>query len=155
LTKHWQIGIALFILALALVFGIGAIRLPSEPGYAGIGSRFVPTAVAVCLAVAGLLLLSQALRGGFRNFVNTTAVLTADYRAVLWVSAGVLSMASLIERAGFVVGAAVLFVCTARGFGSQRFFRDAMIGIALVLPVYWLFGQVLDVSLPKLFNRWI
>jgi hypothetical protein len=33
--------------------------------------------------------------------------------------------------------------------------RDVVIGIVLVLPVYWLFGQVLDVSLPKLFNRWI
>jgi putative tricarboxylic transport membrane protein len=154
-NKIWYLAISCFVLALAAVFGIGAISLPSEAGYAGISSRFVPIVVALFLAIVGALLVWQALTGGFRNFVDSTLEITADYRGVLWVSSGVLLMALLIERIGFVVAAAVLFVCTARGFGSTRLMRDVVIGIVLVLPVYWLFGQVLDVSLPKLFNRWI
>jgi putative tricarboxylic transport membrane protein len=155
LNKFWYLGISCFVLGLAAVFGIGAMSFPNEAGYAGVSSRFVPLVVAVFLAIVGVLLAWQAFTGGFRNFVDSTLSATTDYRGVLWVSAGVLLMALLIERVGFVIGAAVLFVCTARGFGSKRLVRDIVIGIVLVLPVYWLFGQVLDVSLPKLFNRWI
>lgn len=153
--KPNQLFIAAFVLLLALVFAIGSVSLPSDAGYAGISGRFVPTMIALLLLIVGALLMWQALTGGFRNFTDELAETTADYRGALWVTAGILMMALIISYAGFVIAAAVLFVCTARGFGSVRFLRDLIVGIALVLPVYWLFGQVLDVSLPKLFNSWL
>ena len=62
MQKRWQIGIAIFVLFLAGVFAIGASQLPSETGYAGIGSAFVPTVVAIMLTVVGVLLLWQFVR---------------------------------------------------------------------------------------------
>jgi putative tricarboxylic transport membrane protein len=153
--KVSQLIIAGFVLLLAAVFGIGAVNLPSDAGYAGISSRFVPSIVALFLLIVGALLVWQATTGGFRNFTDSLVKISADYRGALWVSAGVLVMAALIDRMGFVISAALLFVCAARGFGSARVLRDLLIGVALVLPVYWLFGQVLDVSLPMLMNRWL
>ncbi len=155
MTKLWQVGISCFVLLLAGVFALGVSGLPADAGYAGISSRFVPILVAIFLGVVGVLLLWQSLTGGFRNFVDEVASLPADVVGVIWVSAGVLLMALLVTQIGFVLSAAVLFVCTARGFGSRAVLRDLLIGIVLVLPVYWLFGQVLAVSLPKLFNQWL
>jgi putative tricarboxylic transport membrane protein len=54
----------------------------------------------------------------------------------------------LIERAGFVVAAAVLFVCVAFGFGSRRILRDSMIAILLAIAVYVGFTRGLNVQLP-------
>jgi putative tricarboxylic transport membrane protein len=150
-----QLTIAAFVLLLAVVFGIGALNFSDDAGYAGISSRFVPSLIAIFLLVVGALLMWQTLTGGFRNFTDTLLGFSTDYRGALWVSAGILLMAALISYVGFVISASVLFVCAARGFGSTRVLRDLLIGAALVLPVYWLFGQVLDVSLPMLVNRWL
>jgi putative tricarboxylic transport membrane protein len=155
LQKKWQFGIAGFVLTLAAVFFIGATQLPSDGGYAGIGSSFVPYVVALFLASVGGLLLFQVATGGFRNFTDSVADVLADYRGALWVSAGVLLMALLITRIGFVLAATILFTCVARGFGSRVWWRDALIGAALVLPIFWLFTLVLDVNLPRLFNDWL
>ncbi len=155
MTKVWQVGIACFVLALAAVFGLGVPGLPAETGYAGIGPRFAPATISIMLAVVGVLLLAQALTGGFRGFTDILATVPPDVRGALWVSAGVLLNAALITRVGFVLAATLLFVCVARGFGSTRPLRDAVIGFLLVLPVFWLFARVLDVNLPRLVGDWL
>ncbi len=155
MTRYWQLGIAAFVLTLSAVFFVGMMQLPEETGYAGIGPRFMPTLVASFLALMGLLLLLQALTGGFRSFTDVIARVPPDLRGGLWVSAGILLMAALITRIGFVPAATLLFVCVARGFGSLRPGRDGLIGAALVLPVFWLFTLLLDVNLPRFFNDWL
>ncbi|MGL4231458.1 MAG: tripartite tricarboxylate transporter TctB family protein [Casimicrobium sp.] len=155
MQRAWQLGIAAFVVIIAIVYAIGAMQLPSEGGYAGIGSSFVPWVVSILLFVLAALLIYQALSGGFRNFTDEVANIAADYRGALWVSAGVLAMAALITRIGFVPAATILFICVARGFGSRVVWRDALIGAALVFPVFWLFTLVLDVNLPRLFNDWL
>ncbi|MEK1835874.1 MAG: tripartite tricarboxylate transporter TctB family protein, partial [Pseudomonas sp.] len=72
-----------------------------------------------------------------------------------WVTAGLVGVALLITYIGFVLAAALLFACSARGFGSRSPLRDLAIGIALTLPIYWLFTAGLGVSLPPLVNAWI
>ena len=155
MQKRWQVGISSFILFLSIVFGVGASQMPSETGYAGLGAAFVPTVVTIFLAAVGALLMWQALTGGFRNFTDSVAGLVADNRGALWVTGGILLMALLITKAGFVLAATALFVCVARGFGSKTTLRDAITGAALVFPVFWLFTLVLDVNLPRLFNDWL
>jgi putative tricarboxylic transport membrane protein len=54
-----------------------------------------------------------------------------------------------------VLAAGLLFACAARGFGSRHPVRDLAIGIALTLPIYWLFNAGLGVSLPSLINIWL
>ncbi len=129
--------------------------MPSETGYAGIGAAFVPTVVTVFLAAVGALLMWQAFTGGFRNFTDSVAGLAADNRGALWVTCGIMLMALLITKAGFVLAATALFVCVARGFGSKNAVRDAITGAIVVFPVFWLFTLVLDVNLPRLFNDWL
>ena len=155
MSKAWQIGIALVVLALGAAYAIGAQEFPGETGYAGISARFFPGLVATFLLIVGALLLWQSLTGGLRNFTDDLAEVVADYRGGLWVSAGILLHAVLINHIGFVLAATVLFTCAARGFGSTKWWRDILIGVALVLPVFWLFTQLLDVSLPQLLNGWI
>lgn len=151
-----QLAIALAFLALAAVFAIGASQLPSDGGYAGVGSSFVPWVVSAFLCVIGLLLAYQAVTSGFRSLDDgDTLGSGADRRGALWVSAGILLMAGLITRIGFVPGATILFVCAARGFGSVRPGRDALIGAFISFPVFWLFTLVLDVNLPRLINDWL
>ena len=62
---------------------------------------------------------------------------------------------TLINFVGFVLAAAILFCAAARGFGSRRPLRDLAIGVALTLPVFWLFTLGLGLSLPPLVNAWI
>ena len=155
MSKAWQYGIALFVLGLGAVFGMGAMSFPSETGYAGIGARFVPTLVSAALLVTGALLLWQVATGGLRNFTDGLSDKVANYRGGLWVTAGVLLHALLITHIGFVLASTVLFVCVARGFGSRKWWMDALYGAVLVLPVFWLFTMVLEVSLPQLLNDWI
>ena len=155
MQKRWQVSIATFVLLLSVVFGVGASQMPSETGYAGIGAAFVPAVVTIFLAAVGGLLMWQAFTGGFHNFTDSVAGLVADNRGALWVTGGILLMALLITKAGFVVAATTLFVCVARGFGSKTALRDAITGAALVFPVFWLFTLVLDVNLPRLFNDWL
>ncbi len=155
MQKRWQIGIALFVLMLATVFAVGASQLQSDAGYAGIGAAFVPAVVSIFLGLVGALLMWQALSGGYRNFSDALIGVASDNRGALWVTAGILLMAALITKVGFVLGATLLFTCVARGFGSKTWLRDAITGAALVLPVFWLFTLVLDVNLPRLFNDWL
>ncbi len=155
MSRLWQFAISSFVLLLALVFAIGATQLPSDGGYAGIGSNFVPWVIAVFLCTVGMLLFVQTARGGFKHFSDDIAHVAADYRGALWVSAGVLLMAALITRIGFVLAATMLFVCVARAFGARVWWRDALIGAAIVFPVFWLFTLVLDVNLPRLFGDWL
>ena len=52
-------------------------------------------------------------------------------------------------------GRSVLFAFAARGYGSRSPVRDLGIGVALTLPVFWLFTMGLGLSLPQLVNAWI
>ena len=54
----------------------------------------------------------------------------------------------LIERAGFIIASAVLFVCVAYGFGSRRYLRDGIIAILLAIVVYIGFTRGLSLPLP-------
>jgi putative tricarboxylic transport membrane protein len=55
---------------------------------------------------------------------------------------------ALIGWAGFVIAGTALFWCVARGFGSRRTLRDAVIGLALALGIYLFFVKLLNVNLP-------
>ena len=55
---------------------------------------------------------------------------------------------ALIGSAGFVIAATTLFVCVARGFGSERWKRDLAIGLVLALAIFLFFVKFLNVSLP-------
>lgn len=154
-----QLAIGAAVIAISAVLAFGAFRFPPEMGFVILGAHVYPFAVAVFLGVVGLLLCYQAATGGFRELAahddEAAKALPGGKLGAAWVTAGLVGVAVLINFIGFVLAAALLFVCSARGFGSRRPVRDLAIGIALTLPIYWLFNAGLGVSLPPLVNAWI
>lgn len=165
------------VCALALVMAWGAYGLPSDPGYTGVGANFMPWVVAGALGLFGLLLCVQAMRGKLRPVsdnpisehslaespTDSTFRRSADWKSFIWVAAGLLLNAALIERVGFVLSCALCFVLAVRGLrlaegkslplgsgGWQQLLRDIGIGLLLSTPVFWLFTKGLNVNLPGL-----
>ena len=140
------------------VLGLGAfalftaLRLPSAGGYSGIGPNAIPIAVAGGLAVLGVWLLIEALTGGWRARTSDDPTERGEHAfhapAFVWVTAGLFAQMALMHTAGFVLAAAVLFACVARGFGSARPVRDSALGLVLGLAVFLFFVKFLNVGLP-------
>ncbi|AGW95015.1 hypothetical protein N234_33715 [Ralstonia pickettii DTP0602] len=134
------------LLLLALVVFIDASQLPPPPA-AGVGPSAGMRFVAVLLAVLGVGHLVVAVRRG-------TAEATAprgpmNWKAVGCVLAGLLALIAALQlQLGFVLGATVLFIATARGFGERRMLRSAAIGLVLNLLVYAFFAKALSLGLP-------
>jgi putative tricarboxylic transport membrane protein len=132
---------ALVALALASLWQTAVI--PVSPIYARVGPTLFPWIASSGLLVIAVLLLIQALRGGFGVEEN----LSTDWRATAWVAAGLAANAALIGTAGFVFAATALFVCVARGFGSAAPLRDGAIGLAIALGSYLGFEKLLGVNI--------
>jgi putative tricarboxylic transport membrane protein len=139
---------------IALGAGSAAVtaQLPSEGGYAGIGPNFFPALVSAGLLVLGAWLLWEALRGGWKNRPSDDpgerGEHAFDLGAFGWVSAGLFVHMAAIGTAGFVLAGGALFTCVARGFGSRRWLRDAVLGLAIALAVFLFFVRFLNVNLP-------
>lgn len=149
--SHVSIGIAVLALSAFFLFGLSGIS--GEEGYAGLSPRFAPTLVAIGLAVCGALLTWQGVRGGFRNMPEEDAELPDaphNFKGFLWVAAGLVLNMALIGTLGFVLSSTLMMVCVARGYGSRRLVRDALIGLGLTLPMWALFDFLLGINLPLL-----
>lgn len=149
--SHVTIGIA--VLALSGFFVAGLQGISGEEGYAGLSPRFMPTLVAIGLAVCGALLTWQGLRGGFRNMPEEDAELPSaphNLKGFLWVAAGLVLNMALIGTLGFVFASTLMMVCVARGYGSRRVARDALIGLCITVPMWALFEFLLGINLPLL-----
>jgi putative tricarboxylic transport membrane protein len=145
------------VIAIGLAMAWGAMAIPSQSGYAGVGPNFLPWVVVVGLLLCGAWLMWQAWSGGFRDMEEPSGAAHADWRAIAWVSAGILANAALITRIGFVLSCALCFVLAVRGLrgsegkpegGVRQTAIDAAIGFALSAPVYWMFTKLLNINLP-------
>lgn len=154
---HVLIGGALLACSMMLV--AGALALPQDKGYTIVGAQAFPFAVAFLLLLVGAGLTWQGIKGGFRFLPAECAAASAlgskQVRSALWISAGLLVNALLITQIGFVLSSTLLFVAAARAFGSNRWAKDILIGLALAVPVYLGFTQGLGVPLPALIDSWI
>lgn len=132
------------VLALGLFIAIQTARLAVTPSQAAVGPRMFPFLVAAGLIVVGGLLLRQALAGRIAH----EGGLELDWTAVALVAAGLVVQILLLEYAGWVIAATLLFVAVARAFGSRRLLLDAAIGLVLAGLAFVVFGYGLDLSLP-------
>ena len=137
-----QLAIGPGLIAISVVLAVGALRFPPERGFVILGAHVYPYGVAVFLGVVGLLLSYQAMQrwlsriGGHDD--ESESAVRRQTRCGLG-DRGLVAVALLINIIGFVLAAGLLFACSARGFGSRHPLRDLAIGIALTLPIYWLF----------------
>jgi putative tricarboxylic transport membrane protein len=157
------VGAGTAVLGLAMM--AGAVMIPGEAGYGGVGPNFLPWVVSVALTLCGALLLAEALRGGFRRMEEPSGAERGHWPGFAWVSAGLLANAALITTLGFILGCTLCFLLAVRGFKSAEgrldwnlaaLLKDALIGFAIAAPVYWMFTKLLAINLPGLTSTgWI
>jgi putative tricarboxylic transport membrane protein len=85
--------------------------------------------------------------------VGDTARPALRVRPVLRVAvfaAGLVAHALLIDTAGYVVAALVLFVAVALAFGAPRPVRIVLVGLVLTLAIFYAFTLGLGLALPNL-----
>jgi putative tricarboxylic transport membrane protein len=135
----------------------GAIGISSDAGYAGVGPNFLPWVIAAAMTVCGVWLLWEARTGGFRHMEPPSGAPRGDFVALAWVSAGILANAALITTIGFVLSCALCYTLAVRGLRASegkpagdvsRTVRDAVAGMLIAAPVFWLFTKLLAVNLP-------
>jgi putative tricarboxylic transport membrane protein len=137
--------IAVGVLALAGVIYWQTTIIPVSPLYAKVGPTVVPSITALALALLGVLLLVEALRGGWQSEVERQ--LTIDRAALAWIAAGLILNVLLIGPVGFTIASIILFVCVARGFGSRAIVRDAVIAALFALAAYFGFAKTLGINI--------
>lgn len=124
--------------------------IDADAGYAGIGPRFFPLAIAAGLALCGVLLMGQAAWGGYRNLdfdLTGPRLDRSSLSGLLWIVGGLLFQLLTISTFGFVPTSAVLFLCVARAFGVTSWIKSLAIGAVLALVIWAIFTQLLGVSL--------
>lgn len=136
-----MLGVGIVILALALL--VAALRIPGDASYARIGAGVFPALVGVGLIVAGVMFVRAASRGEV-----AAPAPPVSHAPMIWIVGGLALATALLLRAGFPLAVALLFTMTARGLGSRRWLRSALIGLAIGLVIYAVFSYGLGVSLP-------
>jgi putative tricarboxylic transport membrane protein len=138
----------------------GAISIPGEAGYGGVGPNFLPWAVAVVLTLCGIFIVREALSGGFRDMEPPSGAGQAWWPGLVWVSAGLLANAALITTIGFILSCTLCYVLAVQGLrraqgqaaasSPRALLVDVVSGFAIAAPVYWTFTKFLAINLPGL-----
>lgn len=157
---RWQAAVGVGVVGVAIGMGVGANMIPGNAGYGGVGPSFLPWLCAVVLAVCGLWLIWEAMTGGYRKAGEAGGSDRADIGPFVWVSAGLLLNAGLIEHIGFIVSCTLCFTLAVQGLrraqgqantlSGKALSKDAVIGLLISAPVFWAFTQFLAINLPGL-----
>lgn len=151
------VGVGVLLTGLGL--GWGALGIPANAGYGGVGPNFLPWVISLSLLVCGVFIVWEARTGGFRAMAPNQDGPRAYWPGFVWVSAGLLANAALITTIGFIFSCTLCFVLAVQGLRGAEgkvsgapslWLKDVLIGLAIAAPVYWLFTQFLAINLPGL-----
>ena len=157
-TSTLQTLVASGVLLLGLGMAVGALSIPSAAGYGGVGPNFLPWLVSIALIGCGAFMVWEARTGGFKAMDAPDGVLPC-WSGFAWVSAGLLANAALITSIGFILSCTLCFLLAVQGLRDAqgqadlkpaRLVKDALIGVAISAPVYWMFTKFLAINLPGL-----
>jgi putative tricarboxylic transport membrane protein len=144
-----QLAVAGAVLLLGLLMAYGTLQLPAATGYAKVGPRLMPAIVSGGLILLGIVLLKEAWFGGFKGVDEAEAAANrTDWKAFGWISGAMIINGILMVPAGFVIAGTVMFAMAARGFGSTRWLKNAIIGATLAAATYGFFNYGLGLNLP-------
>ena len=141
------------VVALGVVVLAGTPWIPSRSGYAPVGPRFFPLAVALGLLVLGALLL---VRCTLRPDAYLGEKAASEKAATHWPTVGLLLAALLVygfllAPLGYVPATALFFPAAAWVLGSRRpreAIRNLAIGLVVGAVVFFGFTELLGVRLP-------
>ena len=153
------VGAGVLLTGLALAFG--AIGIPSEAGYGGVGPNFLPWVCAIVLTLCGGWIIWEARTGGFREMdAPDESADPAYWSGFVWLSAGLLLNAALITVIGFILSCTLCYVLAVQGLRRaagqaavnqpRTWLIDLVTGLLISAPVYWMFTKFLAINLPGL-----
>jgi putative tricarboxylic transport membrane protein len=141
------VSLGLLVLGVYIVYHAGGIA--ESQGYEQLGPRLFPALIGAGLALFGVALTWHVLTGGWRNMPqDQEAHKLPDWKAFLFLSAGVIVQMTLVKSIGFTFATTLLFFAVTYGFGSRRLVRDALIGLSISVFSFYLFTLVLKLHLP-------
>jgi len=136
------LGLGVLVLGVFIAFETAQMQV--APTHAAVGPRLFPFLVA-----GGLIIVAAALlREAFFGHIAHEGGFELDRPAVALVSAGLIAQMLLVEWAGWIIAATILFALTARAFMSRKLVIDAVIGLTLAALTFVVFSYGLDLSLP-------
>ena len=157
-----QVAVGVGVLVIAGLLSWGAVSIPSQSGYSGVGPDFLPWLTASVLGLCGLWLCWEALTGGYRHLDAPDGAQYGDWGALAWVCAGLLLNASLITSLGFIISCTLCYAIATQGLRratgqthagtAKTIAKDLMTGALISAPVFWAFTQFLAINLPGLTN---
>lgn len=139
----------------------GAIGIPGDSGWRRRRARnFLPWVCAAVLALCGVMLIWEAVTGGYRQAADPGGFKHAQLILFVWVSAGLLLNAALITHIGFIFGCTLCYALAVQGLrraegqtgllAPRNLAIDVFTGLAISAPVVSAFTQFLAISLPGL-----
>jgi len=152
----------LILFVFATYLAIGQIAMPVPEDVDPPGPRFFPAIVIAALYILAVVLTVSLIRapqpplrdatiepeGKVRPNPDHSGMWFSDWPRLAWAVGGFAAFIVLLQPAGWILAAALLFWTIARALGSQHPVRD--IGVALVFSsvLYLIFAGVLSVNLP-------
>ncbi|MBS0293704.1 MAG: tripartite tricarboxylate transporter TctB family protein [Proteobacteria bacterium] len=159
-SPFWQAAVGVAVILVAAGMAIGALTIPGDAGYGGVGPNFLPWACAAVLALCGVLLVREALTGGYRQAADPGGEARAALVPFAWVTAGLMLNAALITQLGFIIGCTLCYTLAVQGLrrangqtgrlAPKALAVDLFTGLLISAPVFWLFTQFLAINLPGL-----
>jgi putative tricarboxylic transport membrane protein len=135
------------VIAFAILVGYQTSRIPASPLYSKVGPNVFPYMVSAALLLLGALLVWQSLQGTWGETDADTDTAPPDRTALAWLGAGLILNVVLIDVLGFIIASTILFMCTARAYGSKAIVRDLIVAVALALIAYLGFDKLLGISI--------
>ncbi|MEX0158657.1 MULTISPECIES: tripartite tricarboxylate transporter TctB family protein [unclassified Microbacterium] len=152
----------LILFSFATYLLVGQIAMPVPDDVDLPGPRFFPTIVIVALYSLAVVLAVSIVRapqpplaevtleteGKVRQNPDHGTSWFSDWPRLAWATGGFAAFILLLQPAGWIVAAAILFWAVARALDSKHPLRD--VGVALVFSsvLYLIFAGVLSVNLP-------
>lgn len=140
----------LVAVAVFLVVGIAGMEVADDSEL--FGPKAFPTLVVVVLLVVAALLTVSILRNpevaAPVEGADGETVLPTSWRSLAVTVGSVAVFIALLETAGWIVAAAILFAGVATGLGSRRYLLNIGVGLAISSVVQLVFVGLLGLALP-------
>ncbi|MDB5913043.1 MAG: tctB, partial [Ramlibacter sp.] len=148
-TVQTLVGGLVLLTGLGLAFG--ALRIPGEAGYGGVGPNFLPWSVSLVLTICGVMIVREARTTGFSELAPPSGGERAWWPGLVWVSAGLLANAALLTTIGFILSCTLCYLLAVQGLrraqdqrpGVRDLVVDVVAGLAISAPVFWMFTKFL------------
>lgn len=138
--------VALIIVLFGIAYLWGAQQIRETTTYSAVGPRFFPNALGIGIILSGIWLF---LMPGAPPAPESPETLSLDWLSVASMAVAVVAYVLLFKPLGYIISTALMVVAGAQILGDRHhLLRDSIIGVGLAVTVAFVFGRLLNISLP-------